>query len=573
MNNPWGVMLLILLTSVAACAQTADAIYYDGKVITMWADRPVVQAFAVRGDRFLTVGTNDEVMQTAGPHTRKIDLHGHCVTPGLIDSHVHPIMAAMPEKYGPVPFIHSIADVQAYIRSQVASTPPDRLIYVPKVYATRLQEQRYPTRYDLDAAAGDRLAIADNQYSAVLDSALLAKLHITRDTPQPRDGKIIKDEHGEPTGLILGAPEILEPLRQPPPHTINDTLWALKNMQAHYNQAGLTSVIDRFQQAEGFRAYEELEKRGELTVRTYVTWVVSLQGTPQQVRERIEAIPLTTGWGDDWVRVGSLKAFLDGGILTGTAYLRKPYGTHTQIYGYVDPSYRGVLAAPQANVDMMARVADELGWQMTAHVTGGGALDVLLNAYEAANREKSIVGRRFTVTHGNFPDAEAIARVKRLRVVFDCQPAWHYFDGPAIEKVLGAERLKDFQPYRSLFDAGIVVGGGSDHMLGFDSRQAVNPYQPFFAMWMAITRKTVDGTVLEPQQRISREEALRMWTLNAAYLSFDEKKKCSIAPAKLADFVVITKDYLTCPVDEIKDIDALETVVGGKEVYRSQTGW
>ena len=566
-------MVAVLAPSVPAIAQTADALYYNGRVITMWDARPVVQAFSIRGNRFVKVGSNDEVMITAGPTTRKVDLHGHSVTPGLIDSHTHPIMAALPEKDGPPPVIHTIADIQAYIRSQAAGSTPEHVIFVPKVYATRLKERRYPARQDLDRAAGDRLALVDNGYAAVLDSALLARLAITRDTPQPADGKIIKDDRGEPTGLILGAPGLLESLRAPAPHTFDDTLQALKTMQAHYNQAGLTSVIDRSQDAEGFRAYEELRQRGELTVRSYVTWVVSPQGTPQQVRERIEAIPLVTGWGDDWVRVGSLKAFLDGGILTGTAYLREPYGQNTAIYGYSDPSFRGVLAAPKENVIEMARVADDLGWQMTAHVTGGGALDVLLDAYEAADQEKSIRNRRFTVTHGNFPDPRAIARAKKLGVVFDCQPAWLYLDAPAIADVFGPARMKYFQPYRALFDAGVVVAGGSDHMIGLDPRQATNPYHPFFGMWMAITRQSVDGTVMEPEQRITREEALRMWTLNAAYLSFEEKTKGSIEPGKLADFVVISKDFLSCPVDEIKDIDPLETVVDGKIVYRAPSRW
>src|SRR5947208_2782649 len=181
----------------------------------MWQTHPVVQAFAIRGNRFLRMGSNDDVMRAAGPRTQKVDLRGHCVTPGLIDSHVHPIIAAMPEKAGPVPVIHSIGDIQAYIRMQVKSSPSERIIFVPKVYATRLQERRYPTRYDLDKAAGDRPAVADNGYAAVLDSALLTRMAITRETPQPADGKIIKDDRGEPTGLILGVPGLLESIRRP----------------------------------------------------------------------------------------------------------------------------------------------------------------------------------------------------------------------------------------------------------------------------------------------------------------------------------------------------------------------
>jgi hypothetical protein len=215
----------------------------------------------------------------------------------------------------------------------------------------------------------------------------------------------------------------------------------------------------------------------------------------------------------------------------------------------------------------MAKTADELGWQMTAHTTGGGATDALLDAYEAADREKPIAGRRFTVTHGNFPNREAIARAKKLGVAFDIQPFWLYLDGPAIQPVFGPERMKYFQPLRDLIDAGIVVGGGSDHMIRFDPREATNPYHPFLGMWIAVTRKMVDGNVLNPEQKISRMEALKMWTWNGAYLMFQEKEKGSIETGKLADMVVISKDYAKCPEDEIKNIEALQTVVGGKVVY------
>ncbi len=261
---------------------------------------------------------------------------------------------------------------------------------------------------------------------------------------------------------------------------------------------------------------------------------------------------------------------MDGGILIGTAYLREPYGEHTDVYGYHDPDYRGVLAVPRENATEIARAANELGWQMTAHVTGGGSLDVLLDAYEAADRERSIRDRRFTVTHGNFPDERAIARAKKLGVVFDCQPAWHHLDAPALKDVLGPERMAHFLPLRSLFNAGVVVAGGSDHMVRFDPRLATNPYHPFFGMWMAVTRQAVDGAVVNPEQRVTRLEALRMWTLNSAYLSFEEKSKGSIEPGKLADLIVISKDFLSCPEDEIKNIETLLTVVDGKVVYHNE---
>lgn len=555
-------------------SQKADTIYYNGQIITVWDTLPISEAIAIQGNRFLRVGSNEDILQTAGDDSHKVDIQGRCVTPGLIDSHTHPILAALAEKNGPLPVVHSIADVQAYIRQQNKTLPPERVVIVPKVFSTRLEEYRYPTRYEIDEASGGRAAMTDNGYAAVLNSVSLTRLGITRAIAQPPDGKIVKDSSGEPTGLILGARKLLTPLLSEVPCEFEDRIGALQAIQTYYNQAGLTSVIDRSEDAEGFRAYQALWRRGGLTVRTYVTWVVSLQGSTGQVRERIEAIPMVTGWGDDWIRVGSLKAFLDGGILTGTAYLRRPYGENTGIYGYKDSNYCGVLSTPRENIVEMARVANRLGWQMTAHATGGGAVDVLLEAYEAANRDTSIRDRRFTVTHGNFPDPDAIERAKTLGVVFDCQPAWHYFDGPAIKDTFGAERMKNFQPLRSLFDAGVVVAGGSDHMAGFDARHAINPYDPFFSMWMAISRQTADGGVMEPEQRISREEALRMWTLNAAHLSFEEENKGSIAPGKLADFVVISKDYLSCPIDEIKEIEVLCTVVDGRVVYsKGDSSW
>lgn len=563
--------VLVVFLSLVAAAQAPspiapDVIYHNGSIITMGSPA-IVQAVAIRGGRFSAIGTDADVLKTAGPRTQKIDLARKCVVPGIIESHVHPIGAALAEIDGPVPLLHSISEIQSYVRSQAAKTAPDRLIFVPKVYATRLKERRYPTRTELDEAAPQREVMVDNGYASVLNSRLLEKLGITKDTPQPANGRIAKDATGQPNGLILGAPQLLGKLRVARVTTEKDRLWALKSMLKRYNTVGITSIYDRGEGPEGFRAYQKLRAAGELTVRSHVTYLIQAQGTPAQVRQEIERIPLVTGWGDEWFRVGTIKAVVDGGILIGTAYLREPYGLHTGLYGFVDPAYRGVLSVPRENLMEMAQTAAELGWQMTAHTTGGGATDLLLDAYEAADRKVPIAERRFTVTHANFPNASAIARAKKFGVVFDIQPFWLYLDGPAIAPVFGPERMKHFQPLRDLIDAGVVVGGGSDHMIRFDPRDATNPYHPFLGMWIATTRRMVDGKVLNPEQRISRMEALKMWTWNGAYLMFAEKETGSIETGKLADMVVISKNYATCPEDEIKDIEALRTVVGGKVVY------
>jgi predicted amidohydrolase YtcJ len=558
----------ILLLAVTSMMCAEDAVYFNGKVITASRRQPLAEALLVEGGRFTRVGTNAEVIAAAKPGLPRIDLKGRTVVPGLIDSHTHPIGAALSEFNSAIPVITSIADVQAYI-AKLASSPPDRLLFVPKVYATRLKERRYPTRVELDAVSKGYEAMTDNGYASVLNSRLLAKLKITRDSPQPANGKIIKDAQGEPTGLILGAPQLLGSLRSiARTFTGQDRLKALKSMQQAYNRVGITSTTDRGQGPEGFRVYQELLRLRGMTVRTSVTYLINATGTPREVEERIAAIPLKTGFGDEWLRVGPVKTIVDGGILIGTAYLREPYGEHTQVYGYGDPDYRGVLNVPRENLVAMAKTANRLGWQMTAHTTGGGAIDLLLEAYEEANKEKSIKDRRFTVTHGNFPNAEAISKAARLGVAFDCQPQWHHFDGPALAPVFGSERTRWFLPFRTMLDSGVIVAGGSDHMIKYDPRTSINAYHPFYAMWMAITRKTADGSVIGPEQRISREEALRMWTLHGAWMTFEEEDKGSIEVGKFADFVVVSKDYLTCPEDEIKNIEALLTAVGGVVVHR-----
>jgi predicted amidohydrolase YtcJ len=559
-----------ILAGLVACATLLaqpDAIYFNGKIVTLWDKAPVAEAVAIRGDRFIAVGSNADVLPLAGERTRKIDLKRRTVVPGIIESHTHPVAAALSERDGPVPVMRSIPEVLDYIRQQARRLPAERLIFVPKVYATRLNERRYPTRYELDQAAPGRRVMTDNGYASVLNSALLAELGITRGTPEPANGKIIRDENGEPNGIILGAPDLLGPLRRSRPWTHEDRVWALRTMQRRYNEAGITSTVDRGQGPDGFRLYQQLHQRGELTVRTTVTYLIGARGGPGDVRREIEQIPLVTGFGDEWLRVGAIKTIVDGGILIGTAFLREPWGMRTGVYGYIDPDYRGLLSVPRENLFAMAEAAAELGWQMTAHTAGSGAIDLLLDAYEAADRIRPIRGRRWTVTHGNFPYPDAIARAAKLGLIFDCQMAWHHFDGPALAEVFGPERMKSFLPLRSLIDAGIIVVGGSDHMIRLDARDALNPYHPFFGMWMAVTRRTVDGRVLNPEQRVTREEALRMWTINGAYGTFEESLKGSIEPGKLADMVVISKDYLTCPEEEIRQIEALMTVVGGKVVY------
>jgi predicted amidohydrolase YtcJ len=412
------------------------------------------------------------------------------------------------------------------------------------------------------------MVVLDNGYASALNSAALRAAGISRETSEPENGKIIRDtKTGEPTGLILGARQLVAPLLSDRRFNDEDRLWALREMQKAYNAAGITSVTDGAQTPDGLRTYQELWRRGEMTVRTTVNIRVNSEAPLEDAQQEMRDFGFTSGFGDDFLRIGHLKLALDGGILIGTAYLRAPYGENTEVYGFHDPDYRGVLRVPPEKINAIVKLGNRLGWRMTAHSTGGASTDALLDAFEEADKDKPIRDRRFSIIHANFPNERAIERAKRLGVILDMNPPWYHLDGPALSKVLGADRMKVFHPYKSIFDAGVVATGGSDHMIKFDSRTAINPYHPFFGMWMVITRKTADGTVFNPEQKISREQALKMYTWNGAYLSFEEDIKGSIEPGKLADLTIISKDYLTCPEDEIKEIDALVTIVGGKVVF------
>ena len=545
-------------------AGPADTLYYNGKIITMWDERPVVESMTVASGRVLDVGTTQIVGRKTGPRTRQVNLQGRTVLPGLIDSHVHPIKAALAEADGEIPVLRSFEAVRRHIEVQPAGKG---LIFVPKVYSTRLRERRYPNRWEIDEYASDRPVMLDNGYAAVLNSAALELAGVSADTPDPANGKLVRNDAGEPTGLIVGARQLVAPLLEARTYSDAEMVAALAAMQSAYSMAGLTSVIDRSQTAAGFRAYQDLWHQGKLQVRTSVTRVVNAERPVEQVLREIEGIAAVTGHGDEMFRVGSLKVVLDGGILLGTAFMRAPYGQNTQVYGFEDSEYRGELRIRPRDLERIVTLAARLDWQMTAHTTGGGSTDALLDAYEAVNRKVPITDRRFTLTHANFLSGDAIRRAAALGVVADMQPAWYHFDGPALAGVLGPDRMGTLQPYRSIIDAGVVVAGGSDHMIKFDARESVNPFDPFLGMWIAVTRMTTDGSVHNPEQRITRQEALRMWTLNAAYLAFEEDVKGSLEPGKYADFVIVDRDILTCAEDELRETRVLATVLGGREVY------
>ena len=268
------------------------------------------------------------------------------------------------------------------------------------------------------------------------------------------------------------------------------------------------------------------------------------------------------------LRIIGIKTFLDGGMLTGSAYMREPWGV-SRIYAISDPAYRGVLFIPKERLRPIVETAVECGLQFTAHSVGDGAVHTLLEVYGEINRTRPVRKTRPCITHSNFMSREAVEKLAQLGVSVDIQPAWLYLDTRTLVTQFGYDRLRYFQPLRSIFESGGIAGGGSDHMQKIGSLRAINPYNPFLGMWTAIRRQArwYEGK-LHPEEALTREQAIRFYTGNNAYILFLEDQVGSLEPGKLADFIVLDTDLLQCPEDQIKNAQVLKTYLNGKLVFR-----
>jgi len=437
------------------------------------------------------------------------------------------------------------------------------------MFSTRLLELRAPTLEELDSVAPNNPVFLNGTFGGVINSSAMCASGISEKTEHPG---ILRDKE---TGGLNGKLRFtaFKLLKQPLEKTfsIKNRALALNKMFDLYHRVGFTGVTSGLLSRKDIALYRYMKEKRMLNMRVFINIAVDFpfKDMPlEEIRESVKALGSPTGYGDEWIRIGALKVLMDGGILTGTAYLREPWGHKAnKIFGVVDPTYRGIAQFSADEFTMLCQAGAEKGWKMTAHCTGGGGVDILLDAYEKVNRTIDVRPLRFSIIHGNFFTPEAIFRAKELGVVADCQPAWFYKDADAMLYIFGSERMRTFNPYRSLIDCGIIVSAGSDHMIKLDDKDSINPYSPWLAMWAMVTRKTERGTVIVPEEAISREEAIRCYTINNAYSSFEENIKGSIEPGKLADMVILEDDFLNCAEDRIKDIEVKMTIVGGKVVY------
>ncbi len=569
------MMLLLSAAATMLWAQpqsgAPDLVMHGGRIVTVDAGFRIAEAMAVRGERIVAVGADREILALAGQATRRLDLAGKTVLPGLIDSHVHAVGAAMHEFDHPIPEMETVGDVLAYVRARAAVLGPGRWISLSQVFITRLKEQRYPTREELDRAAPENPVVFRTGPDASLSSLALKRSGIDRNfqITDGKPGRIERDPRtGEPTGILRSCSRFIRDEPTGKTATVEDRRRRLRELLADYNAVGITSIVDGDTEDDEVDLYRQLKDRGELSCRTFLALSVDAQAPMEKIEARIRqaaASPLHTYDNRLWLR--GVKSFLDGGMLTGSAYMLRPWGV-SKVYSIEDPEYRGMLYIPPERLERMARLALENDLQFTAHSVGDGAVHALLEAYERIDRTLALRGRRPSLSHANFMSREAVGKMKALGVVANLQPAWLYLDGATLARQFGDQRLAWFQPYRALFEAGVIVGAGSDHMQKIGGVRSINPYNPFLGMWIALTRQPrwMEGP-LHPEHRLSREQAIRLYTIQNAWLTFEEKEKGSLEKGKLADFIVLDKDILTCPVEQIRTIRVERTFLGGRQVH------
>jgi predicted amidohydrolase YtcJ len=567
-----------LFISSESRAQPAepDLILHHGKIVTVDRRFSICEAIAIRGERIVQAGSNAEVLAGKGPGTQTVDLAGKMAMPGLIDCHTHPLESSLVEFDHPIPQMDSVQDVLAYFGARAKVAPEGQWLVLRQVFITRLREQRYPTRAELDAVAPGHPVVFATGPDAMLNTRALELNGIDRNfmVPGGGPGRVEKDPNtGEPTGLIRTFARFVKvPAvgRQP---SLAEQERCLAELFRDYNAVGITAVCERDAYPEQIPVYQAYRQSGGATMRVALSHHLDSEGDLATVRENVRRIaehPLFKNK-DLMLRIIGIKAYLDGGMLTGSAYMRQPWGV-SAMYGITDPAYRGVRFIPQERLRDMVRATTEAGLQFTAHSVGDGAVHALLDAYEEVGKELPLRRTRPCVSHSNFMSRESIDQAARLGVMLDIQPAWLYLDTRTLVKQFGYERLRYFQPLRSIFEAGVIAGGGSDHMQKLGSLRSNNPYNPFLGIATAVTRQARwhEGR-LHPEEALSREQALRFYTINSAAIMFLDDDAGSLEPGKLADLVVLDRDLLTCPEEQLLGTRVLQTYFGGKLAYSAPT--
>lgn len=558
----WAALALTTVTAGAFVASSAraerqaaaapDVIYYNGNFVTVDERAPRAEAVAIADDRFTAVGADTDVRALAGPRTTLVDLHGLTVTPGLTDNHLHGAGG------GPgvdLSRTRSLREVLTAIELRVKQRAPDEVVVTNSDWhEAQLKEQRLPLRRDLDEVSGDvPVVVVRGGHEYILNSAALDKWGITRETPAPAGGRLSRYPDGSLNGEVIGAAKALVTLPPSPARSLDARI---QGQIAEYNTlhaAGLTAVRHPGGTLDDYRLRQEMARRGVLTMRVTQLLNVDRAGDPAEITKTINGWKLSPTDGNARLRIGGIKLGIDGGFEGGL--MREPYA---EPYGE-GGTFRGLQTVSQERFTAIVKAINRLDWRVFTHAVGDAAIDQVLTGYEAANADKSIVGKRWGIEHGFIAHADQFPRMKALGLFISAQNHL-YLAGPSLVKYWGPSRAALTTPVKAYLEAGLPVSGGTD--------AAVVPYPPLWVFYHFVTRDTISGGVLGADQRISRDDALRLITRNHWYLTFEEDEKGVIAPGRYADLVVFDRDLMTVAADRLPQTKVLLTMVGGKVVYR-----
>ena len=525
-----------------------DLIGYNGNVITVDPYKPRAQAFAVRDGAFVAVGDNDEIKDMAGPHTRKMDFAGSTVVPGFIDAHIHVLSSGIRHTLMADCALPSIGEIQEAMRLRAADTAAGDWVQGFKFDDTKTVENRFLNRRDLDGVTRQHPILVAHRAGHVYytNSKGLETLGIDKNSPDPPGGRYGRDEAtGELDGVLYETaadPIRFELLSKVTPDVRREGLKTICNMFA---AAGLTSVHDALVTSDDVAIYQEAWERGELPLRVYMLVHYRYFGG-------FKASGLKTGFGDDRLRLGGIKMVSDGAIASRTAYLSRPYeGSDSDC---------GILAMEPDELEEKVREVHDAGYQVCVHANGDATIDMVLTAYEKAQKANPRQDTRHRLEHCTLVNPSLLNRMKALGAVATPFCTYVYYHGEKMQ-YYGEERVKWMFAQRSFLDYGVVATGATDYPPG--------PYEPLLGIQSCVTRTDINGNVWGANQRISVEEALKIYTLHSAYASFEENLKGSITAEKLADFTVLGQDPTAVDPHTIKDIPIEMTVVGGETIYES----
>ncbi|MFT5711183.1 MAG: putative amidohydrolase YtcJ [Halioglobus sp.] len=556
------VVVIMVLAVFRANAGPPDYILHNGVVITVNEEQKSAQALAISGRKIVAVGSDEAILPMAGSGTHVLNLKGHAVIPGLIDNHHHFMDKAVDVMLGAdVTLTRSIDEMARVIAAKIEQVPPGGLVYTTSGWLqTQFTENRTPTRSDLDPVSPDNPVIVQGGHSLYLNSKALEIAGINRDTLSPKGGTIERDlRTGEPTGRLIENAMSLASQWDLGKADRGQKIEAIRQAQKKMLAVGVTSLREPGISAEDMRAYQQFHQSGELILRVSMNYSLSPEQPIADFVETLSTWGVSTGFGDHRLRLDGIGEFgLDGGFegaLLSESYANTPGGAEKPYYGL---QRIATLYFEEAVLAM-----NRLNWRPSVHVVGDKGLDIVLDAYERANRQQSIKDKRWVVEHAHVTRLDQLDRMRELGVIISTQ--FHpYMAAGNMAYYWGDERAAQAMRVRDWMDAGLMVGGGSDWSLV--------PANPFWMLYFWVSRDTRLDGISGPKQAINRQEALRMMTLNNAYITFEEDFKGSIEPGKVADIVVLSDNYLTIPEKEIRDLRALLTIVDGKVVYSDSNG-